>query len=135
MATSKKQARSQVEKMMANQTLDMVAFIVMLVGVLLIPADFLVFGGVLIGAVFGIYFHGEILENVQNVREIFQQYKLYKFLALVGALLGLVLMNPALVITGLVAALVTNVVKPYVCKSSGGGSKEEIDVTPSKEEE
>lgn len=78
-----------------DNTKDSIAYVVMVVGILLMLFDsYALYGSLLVGIIFSLYFINEISFLVMNIKDFVEEYGLVKSLVLGGALLALFIKVP-----------------------------------------
>lgn len=78
-----------------NNTKDSIAYIVMVVGILLMLFDsYAPYGGLAVGIIFSLYFASELIFVVTNIKDFIEEYGVVKSLVLGGTLLALFIKAP-----------------------------------------
>lgn len=99
------QAKEAVEKVYhyaRNMQSDTVTYIALVIGLILIPWQPL-WGGAILGVVFGIYFSSELLPRVKSFRTYLQNEGQAKSIVLGAATLALLFLAPGVVLGALAA--------------------------------
>ncbi|MDP1836061.1 MAG: hypothetical protein Q8K75_09080 [Chlamydiales bacterium] len=101
--TQAKDAVEKVFKLATNVRRDTMAYIIMAVGLVILPWLPL-WGGAIVGIVFGVYFSEEMLKRIKSFRQYLEKEGQAKTIVLGGAILALLLVIPTLVL-GAIAAV------------------------------
>lgn len=95
----------------SDQTLDIVAYVVIFLGLLFTFFNPTV-GGVLLGAVLGIYFSHEVMQAFKSVEGWYHSLGMTRSIIAGGAFLGLMISIPTFFIVASVVGAITSLVKP-----------------------
>lgn len=87
----------------SSNTKDMIAYALLLVGLLLLFAQPSWYGETLIGVIFGLYFGAEVLSLLQNYQDFIEDQGVVKSLVLGGVLLAFFIKAPFIFIGAAVA--------------------------------
>jgi hypothetical protein len=101
--TQAKEAVEKVYKLATNVRRDTIAYIIMAVGLVILPWLPL-WGGAIVGIVFGVYFSEEMLKRIKSFRHYLEKEGQAKTIVIGGAILALLLVIPTLVL-GAIAAV------------------------------
>lgn len=78
-----------------NNTKDSIAYVVMVIGILLMLFDpYSPYGELIVGIIFSLYFVSELTFVIKNIKDFIEEYGLVKSLVLGGALLALFIKVP-----------------------------------------
>ena len=98
-----------------NVQRDTVAYVVLVLGLLLLPWLPL-YGGALVGIVFGVYFSDEMLNRVKGFRSFLEKEGMAKSMVCAGAVLALLITVPTLVLGAVAAVGVLTLLKRSASK-------------------
>lgn len=93
-----------------SNKLDTVVLIILLIGILVSVYN-LLYGGLLIGIVFGYYFADDLMTHAKNIRNYIENEGNIKALVIGGLVIGLFIATPAIFIGALAAIAVKLLVK------------------------
>jgi len=94
-----------------SNTRDTIAYVLLILGIVMLFFD-TVYGGLLIGAIAGLYFNVEILWAIKNVNYLIEREGMVRSLILGGTLLGFFISAPAIFIGAAVAVALKEVILP-----------------------
>lgn len=94
-----------------NNTRDTVAYILMIVGIVLLFTNTF-YGGLLVGLIFGYYFAPELLKYSQSVNDLIEEHGMVRSLIFGGLLLALFISAPAIFIGAALAVILKQILSP-----------------------
>lgn len=99
----------------ANNTRDTVAYVLMIIGIVLLFSHFF-YGGLIVGVIFGLYFAQEITSALRSLNDLIEHHGMVRSLIFGGLLLALLILAWPLYIGAGVAIGVKNILYPDASK-------------------